>query len=202
MELSVIICTLLIMSAPDIHTISLRVFSLLESLSPNLFYHCPAHTEDVVRQAERIALEEGVHGHELFILKVAALYHDTGFLDTYFRHEEKSCAIFLEDNRSYKLPKKDVELIIGLIMATRVPQLPNTLLQRILCDADLDYLGRKDYDEIAELLRKEFLHYGIVANEHAWMELQRKFLSTHHYHTASSQRLREPVKQKNLKKIL
>ena len=33
--------------------------------------------------------------------------------------------------------------------ATKIPQTPLTKLEEIICDADLDYLGREDFFEIS-----------------------------------------------------
>ena len=54
---------------------------------------------------------------------------------------------------------------------------------------------------IGDLLRREFLHFGIASSNEAWEGMQLKFLSTHQYHTQNSRELREPVKQVNLKKL-
>jgi hypothetical protein len=86
-------------------------------------------------------------------------------------------------------------------MATRVPQQPSNLLEQIICDADLDYLGRPDFPEIAGLLKKELLEYGLVKNDHEWKSLQQTFLTKHHYHTQSSILLRQPVKEVNYNSI-
>lgn len=185
-----------------IDIISERVFGLLEGLAPELTYHCAAHTADVVKQSERIAIEEAVHHHDLYLLKVAALYHDTGFLYTYAHHEEKGCEIFLEDCSRFHFSSWEKDLVTSIIMATRVPQQPHTLLERIICDADLDYLGRTDFFRISAELKKEFMHYGIVSDEEDWQHMQINFLTNHHYHTATSQLLREPVKQQNRLTIL
>lgn len=83
-------------------------------------------------------------------------------------------------------------------MATKIPQQPHNLLEQIICDADLDYLGRDDFYKIGETLRKEFLHYSIVNSDEEWETLQIKFLQNHHYHTISSQQLREPIKHQYL----
>ncbi len=173
----------------------------LEGLDPKLTYHCIDHTIDVIKHSSRIAHDEGVNNREIFLLKIAAAYHDTGFLFKYDGHEEKSCEIFLEDCGRLNLKAADKDLILGLIRATKVPQLPKTLLQRIICDADLDYLGRIDFTEIANRLKTEFLNYSIVPDETRWHELQLKFLEGHHYHTNSSRLIREPVKKANLKGI-
>jgi len=180
-----------------------RVLKALEGLSPHLTYHSVDHTLDVVRESERIAAEEGISGDgDLFLLKVAALYHDTGFLETYAGHEERSCEIFMRDAVHFGLTDAEKDSVKALIMATRVPQKPSTLLERIICDADLDYLGRSDFLDIGARLKQEFLHYHIVKDDQDWERLQLQFLKNHRYHTASSQRLREPLKQHNYQQLL
>ncbi len=171
--------------------------SRLSLLSPNLTYHSIDHTMDVLKQCVRIAGFEQVTGHQLDLLKIAALYHDTGFLFAYTGHEEKSCDIFLEDIKGLDINSKDVKTILGIIMSTKVPQKPKTLPQRIICDADLDYLGRRDFPLITERLKHEFLKYSIVQDEKEWKKVQRDFLKKHRYHTPSSRERREPVKQRN-----
>lgn len=185
-----------------IDMISSHVFTMLEKLAPELTYHNIAHTADVMHQCERIGHDEHVGRRELYLLKVAALYHDTGFLHIYTGHEQKSCQIFLEDTRMFHFADEEKEIITGIIMATRVPQKPHTLLQRIICDADLDYLGREDFHKISSELKKEFFHYGIIHSEKQWHDMQESFLGGHHYHTQSSQQLREPVMKKYWQEIV
>jgi uncharacterized protein len=175
----------------------------LRELSPDLTYHCYDHTMDVLEQCERIAKAEGVSDQkQIFLLKVAALYHDTGFLNAYRFHEAASCDIFLEETRGFDFTEADTEIVKRLIMATQIPQQPADILEKIICDADLDYLGRDDFFRIGDTLRKEFLHFKVVANEVEWENLQLKFLKNHSYHTTSSQLLREPAKQLNISKLL
>ncbi len=179
-----------------------HVILKLKDLSPALSYHSINHTIDVIRQAERIANDEGINEKELYLLKVAALYHDTGFLVTYADHEMKSCSIFEGDCTIFNFNDAEKELILNLIMATKMPQKPRTLLQKIICDADLDYLGRNDFPEISLRLKNEFMHYGIISDDQAWQKLQLTFLQDHHFHTRSSQLLRQPVKMNNLSKLI
>lgn len=179
------------------------VLAELGKLNPYLTYHSVQHTIDVLEQAQRIAKAEGIDDpHQILLLKYAALFHDTGFLYIYANHEEKGCDLFLEMTKDLKLAKADNDTVIGLIMSTKIPQQPENLLQQVICDADLDYLGRDDFFTIGNELRKEFLHYKIVANDEQWEQLQLKFLNGHHYHTKSSQLLREPVKQAHLVKLM
>jgi len=138
---------------------------LSAQLDKRLCYHNTDHTLDVIAWSEQIALSEHVSSSkELLLLKIAALFHDTGFLHVYNGHEEKSCEIAIEKLNSH-FTKTDMEVICGLIMATKVPQKPTTLLQQIICDADLDYLGRKDFKKLSTYLKNEFLDFGIVKND-------------------------------------
>jgi uncharacterized protein len=175
----------------------------LKRLDQHLTYHNIFHTMDVLVQAERIAIAEGrKNPDEIFLLKVAALYHDTGFLEAYTGHEKISCTIFLEDADRFGFSDQQKEVVRGLIMATQVPQKPVGILQEIICDADLDYLGRQDFYKLGDNLRKEFLHYKIVDTDDQWETLQLKFFHNHHYHTASSKSQRGPVKQKHYAELL
>ena len=186
----------------SIDQIKARVLEKLKDLDSGLTYHRLEHTLDVLEQAQRIAGEEGINDeHDLLLLQIASLYHDTGFLGAYQQHEENSCSIFLEDATQYNLSDEDRQQVVSLIMATKIPQQPATLLEKILYDADLDYLGRDDFFKIGNELKKELIHYGIILNEEEWENLQLNFLSRHQYHTESSKRLREPAKQLNMRQL-
>ena len=187
----------------DFQKVKRNVLNRLSELSSDLTYHCLDHTLDVLEQSVRIAADENVvSDRDIHLLKIAALYHDTGFLLTYAEHEIKSCEIFLADADEYDLSMEEKSVIINLIMVTQIPQLPVTLLEKIICDADLDYLGREDFFSIADNLRKEFLCYKVVADDEEWEQVQLKFLLNHKYPTHSSQKLREPAKQFNFTKLV
>jgi uncharacterized protein len=187
------------MSNQLFENIKLHVTHLLKNLHPDLTYHNGQHTFDVLAQCERIAKEEGITDpQQLLLLKVAALYHDTGFLNVYKKHEEESCTLFLSDCTHYPFSKEEKESILQLIMATQLPQQPTNVLEKVICDADLDYLGRADFLETGARLKQELMNFGKIRDENEWEELQLHFLKEHTYHTASSRALREPVKQRNI----
>jgi uncharacterized protein len=178
------------------------VLEKLQRLDARLTYHSVDHTIDVLTQVERIAKEEELQDErEIYLLKIAALYHDTGFLFTYSHHEEKSCEIFLNDSRYFDLSPEEVQKIVELIMVTKIPQNPQNLMEKIICDADLDYLGRNDFLTIGDSLRREFLEFGIVTSNEEWEKLQLKFLNQHQYHTNASIRQREPFKREHLRAL-
>jgi hypothetical protein len=175
---------------------------LEQGLGERLTYHTIHHVKDVLKQAERIALSEGITDQEpLFLLKVSALYHDAGFLFVYTGHEEKSCDIAKEDLPRFGITPRQLDIILGLIRATRVPQDPANHLEEILCDADLDYLGRDDFYPISRTLYKELLSFHLLAGERQWNEIQVRFLETHHYFTQTSIGLRRNGKLMHLAAI-
>ncbi len=151
--------------------------------------------------ALNIAKEENIHGEDLSLLETAAAYHDCGFLRTYSRHEEVGCEIAEQILPRYGYSEDQIRRIKEMIMATKVPQSPGNHLAKVLCDADLDYLGGDDYDEISQKLYAELLENGFELDRHKWMRIQVKFLQEHHYWTAYSVKHRTPGKLKVLEQL-
>ena len=170
-------------------------------LNVRYLYHDCRHTEDVVRQVQEIAYREGVTEQEIALLKLASLYHDVGFLRQREEHEAVGVEIFLAESAGSGISTEDQEHISRLIMVTKVPQQPKTNLEAIICDADLDYLGREDFPVIAEYLYLEFKACGVVDNRKRWNEIQLSFLENHRFHTASSQKLRTNGLERNVQYV-
>ncbi len=178
------------------------VDKLKKGLSPALTYHNVAHTLDVLKQAVDIAMHEGIKDeNDLLLLKISALYHDVGFLKLYTGHEEISCEVAGQELADFGFSKDHINIICGMIRATKVPQQPQTTLEEIICDADLDYLGRDDFFKTGEGLYKEFLDQKIVIDDRSWNSLQVRFLESHHYFTTTSKERRQKQKQKHLEAV-
>jgi len=164
-------------------------------------YHSLGHTLDVYASVIDIGEREGVVGTDMVLLTTAALFHDAGFLHVDFEHEEESCRITREHLPQWGFSEDQVARICDMIMATRIPQRPHDKLSRILCDADLDYLGRADFFTIGHTLFEELRSYKVINTEHEWNLIQDRFLSKHHYHTGTNRSLREPLKQQHLAEV-
>ncbi|MDG2441377.1 MAG: hypothetical protein P8M19_06895, partial [Crocinitomicaceae bacterium] len=91
--------------------------------------------------------------------------------------------------------------IKDLIYVTEIPHKPKTRLEEIICDADLDYLGRDDFDEIATRLRDELKEHGKIESDKQWDEIQVKFLTAHRYFTKTAIKTRKKKKQQNLQAV-
>jgi len=179
-----------------------HIMKILETqLSPKLLYHSINHTIDVTKAVERLAIMEGITDEDLFLLKSAATYHDAGFIEKYEKNEEIGMRLAREILPKYGYTQDQIDVIDGLIKATEIPQSPTTHLQQIMCDADLDYLGRDDFHDIASLLRRELREHGKLNSDKLWDEIQIKFLNQHTYFTKSAIKLRQEKKMKHVEEI-
>lgn len=174
---------------------------LRKELPRHLSYHSVSHVNDVYQAAKRLAKEENVKGDELTLLLTAVLFHDSGFLKGQENHEEASCKIAQTYLPDYGYDHRQIAQICGMIIATRIPQMPKTHLEQIICDADLDYLGRDDFFEIGQKLFQELKVYGILQDEKEWDQLQIRFLEKHHYFTPTALRLRKDRKDAYLAQL-
>jgi len=161
-------------------------------------YHSLAHTLDVYAAAIDIGEREGIGGQDMMLLTTAALFHDSGFINVDLEHEEASCVLVREHLPGFGYVEEHIERICTMIMATRIPQTPHDKLSRVLCDADLDYLGREDFFTIGSTLFEELRSYGVLSTEQEWNVIQDRFLSKHRYHTQTNKTNREPLKQEHL----
>ncbi|RLD53641.1 MAG: guanylate cyclase, partial [Bacteroidetes bacterium] len=75
-------------------------------------------------------------------------------------------------------------------------------LEKIICDADLDYLGRVDYIPVSNNLFKELVAHKIIKNDiNEWNKTQIKFIEKHQYFTKAAKDLREVNKKLRLEEI-
>lgn len=174
---------------------------LEKGLPDNLTYHGLHHTLDVLDSAMKIAETENLSAEEIKLLRIAILYHDAGFTAKYKDHEERGCEMVRKNLPAFGYSRKDIKVICGMIMATQIPQKPKTLLEKIICDADLDYLGRNDFYKISNTLFEEMKIYGNLHDEKEWNKIQKKFLHKHQYHTEFGRKHREYKKQQYLQEI-
>jgi predicted metal-dependent HD superfamily phosphohydrolase len=170
-------------------------------LAKNLFYHGPHHTEDVLNAVEKIAFNEKVSPEDFILLRAAVLFHDFGYIDKYLDNEIIGADYAREILPKYGFSPSQIIKICDLIISTKVPQKPNNHLERIICDADLDYLGRKDFLSISSNFYRELKEYGMVKNKNHWDEIQIKFLRAHHFFTEHSINNRSILKKKHLEFI-
>ncbi len=170
-------------------------------LSGQLAYHGVHHTLDVLYTTEELCYFERVTPYEAMLLKTAALFHDSGFTISNKEHETLGCQLAKQYLPRYDYTANEIERICGMIMATKIPQSPKNFLEQILCDADLDYLGRDDFYTIGATLFEELKSYNVLQTEEAWNNLQVNFLEKHAFFTRTNIRRRTPSKQRYLEEL-
>lgn len=107
-------------------------------------YHNIGHTLDVFRRARELAQAEGVGTDEQVDLLLAALFHDTGFIESYGGNEQIGARIAREWLQEHGHPEARIVRVEEIIMATIPFTTAKGLLEKIIQDADLDNFGRED----------------------------------------------------------
>ncbi len=174
---------------------------LNSELPTSLKYHNAKHTIDVCTQVEVIGRAEGLNQKELLLAKTAALFHDTGFMVDLKDHETHSVRFAQQILPKYQYTRNEIETISQLILVTHKEAKPTILMEKVLKDADLDYLGRADFIPLSEKLWEEICHSRGKISRKEWNKRQKEFLSKHIYYTNTAQGLRQVNKEIQLKKI-
>jgi adenylate cyclase len=174
---------------------------LERELPPDLYYHNVKHTVDVVTEAELIGWGEGCSDEEILLLKTAGLFHDAGHIKSYDDHELHGTAIAREVLPEFGYSPDQIDKICAIIMATKLPPKPSNLLENIICDSDLDYLGRSDFIPVSNSLYEELKAKNRMNSLNDWNKMQVKFISGHQYFTQTARSLREVNKQLQIERI-
>ena len=179
------------------------VFKRLDrELAPTLHYHGIFHTrDDVLPAATLLAEEMGVGDDDLLLLETAALLHDIGYLLCYEDNEPLAAEFAREVLPEFGYTKKQILVIAEIIMKTTMPQQPESLLEQIMCDADLDSLGRADFWSLSQKLRDELCTHGHLVTPEDWLYRQRDFLLGHRYFTRAARMRGDNGKKNNLRQL-
>lgn len=172
--------------------------SLRKSIPKEWKYHNVAHTKQVIAHANFLANQEKIQEKDKSIILLAALYHDLGYTIAIKNHEEIGCQIARSQLENIGLNQVDIQAICGMIMATKIPQSPKNLWEKIIADADLFYLGTSSYPEQSENLYAELSQHNPDFNRAKWKTVQLDFLAKHRFHTDYAQQNLEAVKQANI----
>jgi predicted metal-dependent HD superfamily phosphohydrolase len=175
-----------------------------DELPAGIKYHNADHTlhptKGVVAVANRIALSENISEHDRELLIAAAYFHDTGYIREYDKNEPIAARMAGRILKLIGFKPNDIKEVQKMILATDLARKPQSLVEKILCDADLDHLGRDDFFKRDGKLRKGRGARGIdVSDEAKWYRGTLALISNHTYYTASQKKLREEKKQQNIK---
>lgn len=175
----------------------------LKSLLPEeMDYHNIKHTLNVEKAAIRIANLEGVGSDELILLKTAVLFHDAGFIYQYDKNEDIGIRLAETELPRFGYNPEQIKIISNIICATKREVYPQTLLEKIMCDSDHDYLGRADYHNVAKTLRQELANVGRPMTNLEWIDFQLDYLvNTHRYYTQTAINIRKRGKKSRINEL-
>ncbi|MGD8344048.1 MAG: HD domain-containing protein [Desulfobacterales bacterium] len=177
-----------------------------DELPAGIKYHDAEHTlhptRGVVAVANRIALDEDITDHDRELLIAAAYFHDTGYIREYDKNEPIAARMAGRILKLIGYEPAEIKKVQKMILATDLARKPQSLVEKILCDADLDHLGRDDFFKRDGKLRKGRGARGIdVSDEAKWYRGTLDLITKHKYHTESQKKLREKKKQQNIEQL-
>ncbi|MFI2742282.1 HD domain-containing protein [Zhouia sp. PK063] len=165
-------------------------------------FHNITHTKEVVKNIAFIGKNNGLSKHELEPILIAGWFHDTGFLHAYKGHEDYSLKIAKDFLEKEEYNKEKLDIVLGCIEATKMPQTPTNIYERVICDADLFHLATNQFFKRNALLRKEWQnHLNMCFDEEKWLHLNIEFLEKQHYFTSYAQQNLSVGKQTNIKHL-
>ncbi len=178
-----------------------------DELPDGIKYHDADHTlhptKGVVAVANSIAVSENISEHDRELLIAAAYFHDTGYIREYDKNEPIAARMAGRILKLIGYQPQEIEKIQKMILATDLAREPKTHIEKILCDADLDHLGRDDFFELDGKLREGRRIRGLdVSDDAKWYKGTLNILKMHRFYTQSQKKLKEKEKQKNKKKLL
>jgi predicted metal-dependent HD superfamily phosphohydrolase len=178
-----------------------------DELPSGIKYHDADHTlhptRGIVAVANRIAVAENITEHDRELLIAAAYFHDTGYIREYEKNEPIAARMAGRILKLIGYERNEIEKIQSMILATDLECEPKTNLEKILCDADLDHLGRRDFLELDEKLREGRNARGVdVSDDGKWYKGTLSLMRKHQYYTETQKRQREKKKQSNIQKLI
>ncbi len=182
-----------------VEEVSRFVINSFKSNPAFFLYHNLHHTREVVDLVEDLAQNSGVESEGLELLLIAAWFHDIGYAETIPLHEERSAEKAEEFLRKKDYPQEKIDAVKKLILATKVPQNPESNLEKIMCDADIAYIGKKDFMSRIKLLRKEWKQ--TIQKEFSdpeWFRENIHFLESNSFHTEYAKRKFGETRKENL----
>ncbi len=161
-----------------------KIFDDLSNiLDENYSYHNLDHTKIVISAAVDIGSNYDLSDKDWRCLLTACLLHDYGFIESHVEHEKISAKLSSQILPKYGFSENEIEIINSLIIVTKLEKKPKNLLESIIRDADLEYLGSEDFIKISPLLKKEWINCEVVKSDSEFYKIQYEFILNHSFYT-------------------
>ena len=161
-----------------------KIFDDLSNiLDENYSYHNLDHTKRVISAAVDIGRNYDLSEKDWRCLLTACLLHDYGFIESHVEHEKISAKLSSQILPKYGFSETDIQIINSLIIVTKLDETPKNLLESIIRDSDLEYLGSEDFIKISPLLKKEWINCKVVKSDSEFYKIQYDFILNHSFYT-------------------
>ena len=161
-----------------------KIFDDLSNiLDENYSYHNLDHTKRVISAAVDIGSNYDLSEKDWRCLLTACLLHDYGFIESHVEHEKISAKLSSQILPKYGFSETDIQIINSLIIVTKLEEKPKNLLESIIRDSDLEYLGSEDFIKISPLLKKEWINCKVVKSNSEFYKIQYEFILNHSFYT-------------------
>lgn len=170
----------------------------LKEFSDAFCFHNYSRTMNIVRNCDAIGVAMKLKTEEQKYLHIAAWFLETGYAKNYEQPQKESvinATAFLSQNG---IEPDIIKTIEEVILATRIPQQPLTLMAQIICDASMYHLAEKDFINNLDNLRQEI--NTIQQKEYSikdWLAKMISDINDHFYFTSEAKDLFEKKKQKH-----
>jgi HD superfamily phosphodiesterase len=175
---------------------------LAEKLPGNIIFHNLDHSLMVKKYAETIGDQEGLNSDEMNILRICALFHNTGYVNSYKNYCEESVSIASAFLAEHKVDQQTIDHISDIIRAGSQPQNSKDKISEVLCDAEMMYIASENSIEQFDRLYEET---ALVKQKPVKRPVfERKLLglfSTHSYFTEYGKTVLQPKKEAAARRI-
>lgn len=169
-------------------------------VKPEFVFHNMEHTEDVVEACSHMADYYQLSDDDRLVLMLSAWFHDTGYSSGVSEgHEDVSVQLATQFLQNRNTDETIIQRVASCIQATRMPQSPVSLTEKILCDADLYHLSTDDFKARNSLLKQERENIvGHKIDKKEWRKSNERFLMEHQYFTDYGREILTAKKMENL----
>ncbi|MGW8315905.1 MAG: adenylate/guanylate cyclase domain-containing protein [Bacteroidales bacterium] len=169
-----------------------KVFDeILGALPESFHFHHSDHARKVYSQSLMLSRAQELEQEERLLVRTASIMLFTGLTRSYNNFENNSVEIAREILPHYHYSETQIDLICNLILSTKMPFHPDNLLEKIVIDARMEYLGRNDYTRNIESLYQELRESGVKINGQQFKHQQFELLHEFEFYTVAARRLRE-----------
>ena len=175
---------------------------LAEKLPSTIIYHDFDHVLRVKKYAETIGEHTKLTSEEMNILRICALFYNTGYTGSYDQCREESIVIASSFLAEHDVDQQTIGHMAEIIMATKLPQNPKDKIAEVLCDADMMYIAAENAIEQFDLLFDETaMSKPKPAKRQVFEKNLIDYFTNHSYFTEYGKTLLQPKKEAVVKRI-